>query len=151
MKGRKILFLDENAKSRRSCVKILAATRATVTAPKSMDEAKELVDNNFFDIVFADFNCREILEVASKKSPFSKTILLAQVSISDILSYVHKEKYISNFLAKDVDGRIMPEDLLMTTEKILRNDIFGIEKYLTWGVEPFTYQIDDSNRRMEYP
>ena len=44
---------------------------------------------------------------------------------------------------------ISPEDLLATAQKILRNDVFGLEKYLGWGTAIRSKQLHHSLDRLE--
>ncbi|HLL22867.1 MAG TPA: hypothetical protein VK427_12085, partial [Kofleriaceae bacterium] len=39
---------------------------------------------------------------------------------------------------------ILAEELLATVQKILRGDIFGLEKYVAWGAEVRSYRLDDA-------
>lgn len=42
---------------------------------------------------------------------------------------------------------ILGEELLATVQKLLRNDVFGIEKYLGWGAEVRSYTLGDARER----
>ena len=37
-----------------------------------------------------------------------------------------------------------------TAEKLLRQDLFGLGKYLLWGVEPYRVEIRDSRKKLDY-
>jgi hypothetical protein len=39
---------------------------------------------------------------------------------------------------------ILAEELLATVQKIIRGDVFGVEKYMAWGAEVRSYQLDDA-------
>ena len=159
MQGRSILFVDEDNASRKFARRVLTATNAEVIAPKSIEEAMDLLIERDFDLVFAEFKCRKILEAAAKINSRMHTVLIAQRPLDEIIDYLFKEKHIGNFLAKNmnkdqkatkVSQKIDASDLLLTTEKILQNDIFGITKYLKWGIEPVSYHIYDTSIREKY-
>ncbi|HEU4728438.1 MAG TPA: ATP-binding protein [Kofleriaceae bacterium] len=42
---------------------------------------------------------------------------------------------------------ILAEELLATVQKLLRNDVFGLEKYVAWGAEVRTYTLEDARER----
>lgn len=42
---------------------------------------------------------------------------------------------------------ILGEELLATVQKLLRNDVFGIEKYIAWGAEVRTFTLGDARER----
>ncbi len=42
---------------------------------------------------------------------------------------------------------ILAEELLATVQKLIRADVFGLEKYMTWGAEIRSYTIEDTRDR----
>lgn len=42
---------------------------------------------------------------------------------------------------------ILAEELLATVQKQIRDDAFGLEKYMAWGAEVRSYQLDDTSDR----
>jgi hypothetical protein len=42
---------------------------------------------------------------------------------------------------------ILAEELLATVQKLLRNDVFGLEKYIAWGAEVRSYTLADARDR----
>src|SRR5262249_35160026 len=55
---------------------------------------------------------------------------------------------LTNLVAKDIE--IFAEEMVITVEKILRRDIFGMEKYLTWGIQPVEEIVGDSARKNDH-
>lgn len=39
---------------------------------------------------------------------------------------------------------ILAEELLATVQKLIRQDVFGLEKYIAWGAEVRSYRLDDA-------
>ncbi len=50
----------------------------------------------------------------------------------------------------DEERALTQKNLLVTVTKILSNDIFGLEKYLNWGVDVKEYIITSSQNRAQY-
>lgn len=44
---------------------------------------------------------------------------------------------------------VLGEELLATVQKLLRNDVFGLEKYVAWGAEVRSYTLGDARERDE--
>jgi hypothetical protein len=44
---------------------------------------------------------------------------------------------------------ILAEELLATVQKLRRNDVFGLEKYIAWGAETRSYTLGDAREREE--
>ncbi|HEY5923712.1 MAG TPA: hypothetical protein VIV11_18650 [Kofleriaceae bacterium] len=42
---------------------------------------------------------------------------------------------------------LLAEELLATVQKLIRNDVFGLEKYMAWGAEVRSYALDDARDR----
>jgi hypothetical protein len=42
---------------------------------------------------------------------------------------------------------ILAEELLATVQKLLRNEVFGLEKYIAWGADVRSYTLEDASER----
>jgi hypothetical protein len=42
---------------------------------------------------------------------------------------------------------LLAEELIATVQKLIRNDLFGLEKYMAWGAEVRSYTLDDARDR----
>ena len=42
---------------------------------------------------------------------------------------------------------LLAEELLATVQKLLRGDVFGLEKYIAWGAEVRSYTLEDARDR----
>jgi hypothetical protein len=42
---------------------------------------------------------------------------------------------------------ILAEELLVTVQKLFRDDVFGVEKYMAWGAEVRSYTLEDAHDR----
>ncbi|HEX2691274.1 MAG TPA: hypothetical protein VHN14_31895 [Kofleriaceae bacterium] len=42
---------------------------------------------------------------------------------------------------------ILAEELLATVQKLIRNEVFGLEKYVAWGAEVRSYTLEDTRQR----
>ncbi len=42
---------------------------------------------------------------------------------------------------------LLAEELLATVQKLIRRDVFGLEKYMAWGAEVRSYTLDDARAR----
>lgn len=76
-----------------------------------------------------------------------KTRLLLLSEDQAKADYVHlfSNRMLTNLIARNevVDA----EELIVTVQKLLRRDIFGIEKYFTWGVQPRFVRINRSSQK----
>ncbi|HEY5947098.1 MAG TPA: ATP-binding protein [Kofleriaceae bacterium] len=42
---------------------------------------------------------------------------------------------------------LLAEELIATVQKVIRNDVFGLEKYMAWGAEVRSYALEDARDR----
>jgi hypothetical protein len=61
----------------------------------------------------------------------------------ELLLFELEKHKLTNLLA--LDRAVSPTELIVTTQKILRHDIFGLDKYFGWGVEPTSIRIRSSH------
>jgi anti-sigma regulatory factor (Ser/Thr protein kinase) len=81
--------------------------------------------------------------------PRTKMVLHSTAPTEDYLPLMADRKFLRNVIAKN-DEPLEPDELIITAEKLLRQDLFGLQKYLLWGVEPYCLQIQDSRRKQDY-
>jgi hypothetical protein len=72
-------------------------------------------------------------------------VLFAAGGTFDALVQLCEKRDTLHLLARN--DRVDAGELIVTIQKLLRRDIFGIEKYYAWGVEPISVAIVDSQER----
>ncbi len=157
MYGKRILFFDPDRKTCKSAVRALSATSSEVDSATNVDDVAKLLEANSYDLIMAchDQECRErtglmaLFDKEKEKNPEAIFVLHATESTEDYMPLLQERGYLRNLIAKNEDP-IEPEELIVTAEKLLRNDIFGIKKYLRWGVEPLTITLKESLKKGEY-
>ncbi|MCB0309451.1 MAG: hypothetical protein KDD48_08770, partial [Bdellovibrionales bacterium] len=73
------------------------------------------------------------------------TVLLSEKKDKNHLIQLFSHDRLRNLIARN--DQILEEEMIITVEKILRQNIFGMEKYLTWGVEFVKEPIVDSTSK----
>jgi len=164
-----ILLLAPDRKDQRVLAKALAATGCSVRVASDVDEAQRLVDAHGVDLVVADYDpplgdgaspASEALLAdydafltRASKQPASawvngttRVLLLADKRQKSELQSLFRLKFLSNLVAKSHPLDL--DELIITVGKIVRNDIFGIEKYLCYGVQPVTYEVRSSRDKV---
>lgn len=150
MNGR-ILALLKDGRGQRPLLRVLAATRSEVVRCCDLDAARELLAGRSFDLALVDLDvCRGnaqafLEETASRLSPLTRVVVLAGAIANDTLADLLSAGHLNNLLANS-DPPAFGE-VLVTCEKILRAEIFGLEKYLHWGIEAESLIIRRSEDR----
>jgi hypothetical protein len=147
MSDQRVLLIWQDAKERQAVYKILCATGApvefaTVAPPPEKLSPYRLI---VVDCDSAPEAASQLLLSVGKAKPrpaiLAVTSAQERTDIPEILA--HDE--LTNLVAKDASSG--GNDLVVTAQKILRNDIFNLEKYLTWGAHTYEHVVADSEQR----
>ncbi|OGQ84191.1 MAG: hypothetical protein A2289_10705 [Deltaproteobacteria bacterium RIFOXYA12_FULL_58_15] len=139
---RLILLLWGNAKQRQALFKVLCATGADVEFDKpnaSFDGRYQLI---VLDYDFIDQTGQELLkELAKQEKPPPVLVVTSSKDRESFLDLLDNQ-VLTNLIAKTDD--LSGNELVVTVQKIIKNDVFGLEKYLTWGAEIIENTITNS-------
>lgn len=158
MRGKRILFYDPEPQARRIAERALNSTGSEMVAVADLDaldaciasgDRYDLVMINFDPPVRSDERWQRSLDAIASQWPDTKLVIHTTANIEDYLSLMAERPTVRNLIAKN-DNPLEPEELIITAEKLLRQDLFGLQKYLLWGVEPLCLSIRESTRKPAY-
>jgi hypothetical protein len=157
MRGKRILFYDPDPQARRIAERALNATGSTVEPAADLDQLSRSIEAAGHDLMMISFDPPvrsdprwvRSLDAIESRWPQAKLVLHTTADTGDYLPLMAERRFLRNLIAKN-DNPLEPEELIITAEKLLRQDLFGLQKYLLWGVEPFRLRIQESARKPEY-
>lgn len=157
MRGKRILFYDPDPRARRVAERALNATGSHVESAADDAELISMVEANGWDLMMINFDpplrddprVAELFDTVEARFPRQRMVLHATASTEDYLPLMAKRRFLRNMIAKN-DEPLEPDELIITAEKLLRQDLFGLQKYLLWGVEPYCVKIKDSRLKQDY-
>jgi hypothetical protein len=157
MRGKRILFFDPDPRARRVAERALAATGSVVTSVIDVDGVVAALDDDHWDLAMLCFDpplrddprWTERLAAFETRWPRTRLVLHSTEPTGDSLALLAARPFLRNIIAKN-DDPLEPDELIITAEKLLRQDLFGLQKYLLWGVEPFRLEIRDSAAKPDY-
>jgi len=157
MYGKRILFFDPDTKTCKAAARALTATSSDVDVATNLYDMRLLLDAGSYDLIMASHDqesrepsgMMELFDTVREQHPSTLFVLHATESTQDYMPMLQKRHYLRNLIAKNEDP-LEPEELIVTAEKLLRNDIFGINKYLRWGVEPLSITLRESQKKADY-
>ncbi len=157
MRDKRILFYDPDPKARRVAHRALNATGSEVEVAANADELVPMIEANGWDLMMLNFDpplrddprWNAMLDTLEDRWPRTRLVLHATASTEDYLPLMASRRFLRNMIAKN-DEPLEPEELIITAEKLLRQDLFGLQKYLLWGVEPIRVTIKDSRLKQDY-
>lgn len=157
MRGKRILFYDPDPRARRVAERALIATGSTVESAVDETELIAKIEADGWDLMMINFDpplrddsrWLEQLNTLEPRWPRTKLVLHTTAQTEDYLPLMAERRFLRNLIAKN-DEPLEPEELIITAEKLLRRDLFGLQKYLLWGVEPYCVKIKDSRLKQDY-
>lgn len=147
----RLLLVEADLKHQRSLTRTL---RATVGAVDSRERLDELPAEGEFDLIVVNYDTMPhaqrlaLVEKYGGERSGTRLLLFSAGQVEGDFIELFKDKSLTNLVAKN-NFEVDTEELIVTTRKILDEDIFGIEKYFIWGVTPFRTIVTKSSQKDE--
>ena len=153
MQGNALILINQEKKSVKKIQGILGCTGVNICVFESLNEAVDYAKNLpkpvTNTVAIADYENRHfLLEAENIDSQIGKIIIIDR-QLDDVLNDIPDLSHIDSVVAKNFEVIANPRELISTTQKMVRRDIFGLNKYLTWGFEEYSCKLYDSAKRQE--
>lgn len=157
MRGKSILFFDPDKKICKGAARALSATGSEVRVAHTHADLATQLEAASYDLIMSCYDeevrkAPELLECFDRykeRSPSTLFVLHTTESSEDYMPLLRSRPYLRNLIAKNEEP-LEPDELIVTAEKLLRKDIFGLNKYLRWGVEPLSLRINVAHDKSAY-
>lgn len=140
---RPILVVHPDARTQRTVHRIVGGTFRPVVVVDSFAAAAKRLGNQPAFLAIVDHQLTR--EAKSYLSPETQCLVLMHDSDGDDLGAVLEDGNLSFLMANPMP--LLAEELSTTVHKLSRKDIFGLEKYLMWGAEIRTLQLEHAEQR----
>ncbi|MBX3022810.1 MAG: cyclic nucleotide-binding domain-containing protein [Bdellovibrionales bacterium] len=148
VQGKTVLLADSNKKQQVIAKMALGGTGVVLDMVATLEEGKEKILNKNYDLVMFDAPMLELGNVAHAKDPSTKTVLITSDQIPNYLPALKMLKATPHIVSRDeADRTFTVKNIVTTVTKLLSRDLFGLEKYLSWGVDIQSRQIVGSRQR----
>jgi hypothetical protein len=143
----RVLLIWQDGRERQAVYKILCATGAPIDFASTIPLGQELFR---YRLIVIDYDSvpgigAQILGEVSRQKRRPAVLVVTsggeRADLSKLLDY----DALTHLIAKNT--AIGANELVVTAQKILRNDIFAFEKYLTWGAHVYEHHINDSDQK----
>ena len=128
--------------------RILRATAGEVEVQQGVGQ---MPPDGYYDILVADYDGLStgertlLVESFADYKRDTRLILLSAGAVREDLPTLFGAHMLTNLVARtDATGA---QELFVTIQKLLRGEIFGVEKYYAWGAEPIVRRIASSLER----
>ncbi|HUQ03699.1 MAG TPA: ATP-binding protein [Kofleriaceae bacterium] len=119
---------------------------------ESASAARDLLGAQAVDLAFVDVAAPQPHEVVTAARDRAPVVVLSTGGDSKVMLDFVCELEVEHFLARSDDGEesfdALAREVVVTAEKLLRRDLFGIEKYLpSFGMELTTFEVKSAQER----
>lgn len=149
-KTRRVLFAEPNKKQQIVARLALGGTGVTLDMASSEAEAKALFDQHLFDIVFVHPDLLPVAKMAKDLNPLVQIVLMTSEQVMDLVPKIKALNFSVNMVSRSEEDKIFSiKNISTTITKLAAQDIFGLEKYLSWGVDVQTRNVRASKDRAQ--
>jgi CRP-like cAMP-binding protein len=146
--GGRVLLVEPDKKQQLPVRMAMGGTGVQLDVAGDGAAAREFLAANKYDVVLAEDSCVEILKEVYDKGLCKNLILLTNKDVQGNLSILKDNRYVEHIISRDSEDKNATIRYVLTAlGKLLNKDIFGIEKYLTWGVEVQKKMVTHSGQR----
>ncbi len=150
MRSKRVLLLESERKQQVIAKLALGGTGVDLAIVSSTDECINFLQvGERVDLAFISPDLVTVAPQIKSRWPKAKLVFMASTDIPAFLPVLRQHPIFSNIVTRDVNDRTFTVKSIMTTvSKLLSHDLFGLEKYLIWGVEVHSHTIERSDQRM---
>lgn len=142
-----VLLVDTDRKQLVLAKMAVGSSGVKMDIAADVEAAKQLLQLNKYDLVVFDDNCSEVVNFIPD---IKKCVMITTKKVEQNIPILKKTQKVNNLITRDPDDKQLTIKTLLTTlSKLLNNDVFGIEKYLSWGVDIQAKKVTSSSERMK--
>ena len=150
MSDSSILIVHPDRKTQRVVQRILGATGYRVNIANDVEQGIRLIGHHAPALVVVDGSvvlsdrAEAFFDAAEARGTEACMTLLGNTNADDIPKILMRGA-VTNLLVHQMPT--LAEELTITAHKLLRRDLFGLEKYLLWGVDPRVAELTKGSDR----
>lgn len=149
--GEKTVLLIESDKKQQVIAKMaVGGTGVRLDIANNRDEAEQFIKDKKYDVVLCEEQALDILVKAHANQGTTNLVLLTAQNVATNLQTLKDMPFVDTVMSRDLEDRSFTvRSLLTTMTKVLNKQIFGLEKYLSWGVDIQLKSVKASKQRDE--
>lgn len=146
----RVLLLESDRKQQLVAKMALGGTGVELEVISQLDQFQAQLEQGPYDLIFCDMALSEALKTAKNLNFKGEMVLVHSLDIKSAVNELRAFDFVGHMLTRDPDDRTYTVKSIVTTiTKILNRDYFGLEKYLSWGVEVQELPLNNSDQRAD--
>jgi len=151
LKSRNIWLLEPEKQLLLVTKMALGGSRVEIKSFLNPDEFTLALTQEKPDLAVISTDFSNFPQLLHLQYPEVATVLTTKHELSHHIDLLATHPSLCHVIYQDNEERTLTQkNLLVTVTKILSNDIFGLEKYLNWGVDVKEYIITSSHNRSQF-
>lgn len=148
MASKHVLLADANKKQQVVAKMALGGTGVTLDIVSTFEEGRAKVAEKNYDLVVFDPANIDVANAAFMKNPAVGLVLMTSDQIPTYLPALKGLTFTPHIVSRDeADRTFTVKNIVTTVTKLLTRDFFGMEKYISWGVDVQSLPITGSKQR----
>lgn len=148
--GGRVLLVEPDKKQQLPIRMALGGTGVQLDIALDVEMGRTYLAENKYDIVLCEEACVNVLREVQDQKMARFGVLLTSKDVQGNLDVLRDHRFVENIISRDAEDKNATIRYVLTAlSKLLNNDLFGIEKYLTWGVDIQSRAVVKSTQREE--
>ena len=154
--NKELLLITADQRERRRLIKVLGATGCRTRVVEDLSDGRALLEGGKIELLVVDYGMsdparwaevrpgfdRFLMDVSVAYGDKIKILLISDRRVPQELLELFEFSFFTNLMAKN--QALGLDELIITVAKILDQDLFGLEKYLCYGVEAVGHEVQSS-------
>jgi CRP-like cAMP-binding protein len=146
--GGRVLLIEPDKKQQMPLRMALGSTGVHLDIASDAAQAEELLKGTKYDVVVGEDSCVDVLRKVEEQKLSPNVILLTSHDVQGNLGILLPNRFVKNIISRDAEDKNATIRFVLTAlGKLLNKDLFGIDKYLTWGVDIQKRVVTHSSQR----
>ena len=149
VKSKRVLFADRDPKHQIIAKQALRGSGVELIIVDNVQNGIDtIVSEPTFDVVYSSSEFIDVANLAHESSQETKCVYMTAEKPLEYLPVLRKYPFLTSMIHQGIDDRVFElKNVLTTLSKLINpHNMFGIDKYLNWGVEVKTHKITSSVR-----
>ena len=144
IRSMKVLLAEDDRKQQVVAKLALSGTGVQLDVVTNAEQIKEFYQVGLrYDIIFISSKLSHLIPILYEKFPSAKLVMMASTRIADDIPGLKQfAANLSTIVSRHAEDRTFTvKNVATTAGKLAAKDLFGLEKYMNWGVEVQSRQV----------
>lgn len=150
IRSRRVLLAESNTKQQVISKLALGGSGVKLDIASNVEEAVGHLRSGFkYDLIFVSSDLAALIPEARALLPAAQLVFMASSNVpAELPTLKEHVSEISNIVSRHPEDRTFTvKNIATTVSKLISSDLFGLEKYLIWGVEVQSRSVSSSAER----